>query len=48
MNIDEAAAYLKVTAADIQAMIDAGDIKAKKIGSQYRISKTVIDSYLSS
>ncbi len=48
MTLDEAAAYLKVSAADIQAMIEAGDLKAKKIGSQLRISKSVIDSYLAS
>lgn len=48
MTVEEAAAYLKVTAADVQAMIDAGDLKAKKIGAQYRISKDVIDAFLAS
>lgn len=46
MTVDEAAAYLKVTAADIQAAIDAGDLKARKIGESYRISKDAIDAYL--
>ena len=46
MTLEEAAAYLKVTAADVQAAVDAGDIKAKKIGTQYRISKDAIDAYL--
>jgi excisionase family DNA binding protein len=48
MTLEEAAAYLKVPAADLQAMIDAGEIKAKKIGSQVRISKEAIDAFLSS
>jgi excisionase family DNA binding protein len=46
MTVEEAAAYLKVTAADIQAAIDAGELKAKKIGSNVRISKEAIDAYL--
>jgi excisionase family DNA binding protein len=48
MTLEEAATYLKVSTADIQAMIDSGDLRAKKIGSQYRISKEVIDAYLAS
>ena len=48
MTLEEAAAYLKVAPADVQAAIDAGDIKAKKIGAQYRIAKEAIDAYLSS
>ncbi len=47
-TLDEAAAYLKVTAADIQAMVDAGQLKAKTIGTQVRISKEAIDAFLSS
>jgi excisionase family DNA binding protein len=46
MNLAEAAAYLKVGEADVQALIDEGQIKAKKIGTQYRISRKVIDNYL--
>ncbi|HAJ34262.1 MAG TPA: virion core protein (lumpy skin disease virus) [Chloroflexi bacterium] len=48
MTLEEAAAYLKVSAADVQAAIDAGDLKAKKIGAQYRIAKEAIDAYLAS
>jgi excisionase family DNA binding protein len=48
MTLEEAATYLRVTPADVQAIIDSGDIKAKKIGAQYRISKEAIDAYLSS
>ncbi len=46
MTLEEAAAYLKVAPADVQTAIDAGEIKAKKIGSQYRIAKDAIDAYL--
>ncbi len=48
MTLEEAAAYLKVSPADVQTAIDAGELKAKKIGSQYRIAKEAIDAYLSS
>lgn len=46
MNPTQAAAYLQVSEADIMQMIEAGELKAKKIGSQYRISKAVIDAFL--
>jgi excisionase family DNA binding protein len=46
MTLEEAAAYLKVTPADIQAAIDGGELKAKKIGAQVRISKEAIDAYM--
>lgn len=48
MTLEEAATYLKVAPADVQAMYDVGDLKAKKIGSQYRIGKDVIDAFLAS
>ncbi len=48
MTLEEAAAYLRVTPADVQTLIDSGEIKAKKIGAQYRITKEAIDAYLSS
>jgi len=46
MNLAEAAAYLKVAEEDVQSLIDEGEIKAKKIGTKYRISKNVIDDFL--
>jgi excisionase family DNA binding protein len=46
MTLEEAAAYLKVTTADVQAMIDSGDLKARTIGTQVRISKEAIDAFL--
>lgn len=48
MTLEEAAVYLKVSPSDVQSLIDEGQISAKKIGSQYRISKGVIDQFLAS
>jgi excisionase family DNA binding protein len=48
MTLAEAAAYIRVGEADVQAIIDAGELKAKKIGTSYRISKKAIDDYLAS
>ena len=48
MTTIEASEYLKVAVEDVIAMIQAGDLKAKKIGSQYRISKKAIDDFLTS
>jgi len=46
MGLAEAARYLGVTEADVMASITAGDIKAKKIGTQYKITKAAIDAFL--
>ena len=46
MTLEEAADYLKVAPADIEAIITSGELKARKIGTQYRISKEAIDAYL--
>jgi len=48
MSPAEAANYLKVAEADIMSMIQDGSLKAKKIGSQYRISKGTLDDFLKS
>ncbi len=48
MTLSEAAAYIRVGEEDVLAIINAGELKAKKIGSSYRISKSAIDEYLSS
>ena len=48
MTLAEAAAYLKVDAADLQGLITSGQVKAKQIGSEYRISKKALDDFLSS
>ena len=46
MTPSEAAAYLRVAEEDVVAAIQAGDLKARKIGSAYRISKTALDEFL--
>ncbi|MDF1520035.1 MAG: SPFH domain-containing protein [Brevefilum sp.] len=46
MTPAEAAQYLKVAAEDVVAVIEAGDLKARKIGSAYRISKESLQDFL--
>ena len=46
MTPSEAAQYLKVAAEDVVAAIEAGDLKARKIGSAYRISKEALLDFL--
>jgi len=48
MTLAEAAAYLKVNPADVQALITSGQVKAKQIGSDYRIAKKALDDFLAS
>ena len=48
MTPSEAAAYLRVSEEDVIAAITAGDLKAKKIGNAYRISKDALDEFLKS
>lgn len=48
MTPAEAAAYLKVSEADVMSMIQANQIKAKQMGNSYRIAKKALDDYLSS
>lgn len=47
MTPAQAAAFVQVTEADIMAAIEAGDLKARKIGSSYRISKANLEEFLS-
>jgi excisionase family DNA binding protein len=37
---------LGVTEADVIASIETGDLKGKKIGSQYRVTKAALDQFL--
>ncbi len=46
MTPAEAAAYLRVSEADVLALIESGELKARRIGNQIRISKAVIDEFL--
>jgi excisionase family DNA binding protein len=46
MTPSEAATYLRVSEEDVVAAITAGDLKAKKIGNAFRISKDALDAFL--
>ncbi len=48
MNLAEAAGYLKVGQQDVLSLITSGQVKAKQIGSEYRISKRALDDFLAS
>jgi len=37
---------LGVTEADVMAVIISGELKAKKIGSSYRVTRAALDAYL--
>jgi excisionase family DNA binding protein len=42
----EAASVLRVTEADVIASLEAGDIKGKRIGSQWRVTRSAIDEFM--
>jgi excisionase family DNA binding protein len=46
MTPAEAASVLKVSEEDVMAAINSGDLKARKIGNAYRISKDALDAFL--
>lgn len=46
MTPAQAASFVQVTEADIMAAIEAGDLKARKIGSAYRITKASLEEFL--
>jgi excisionase family DNA binding protein len=46
MTPAEAASVLRVSEEDILAAIQAGDLKARKIGNAYRIGRDALDTYL--
>jgi excisionase family DNA binding protein len=46
MGPADAARVLGVAEADVVASLEAGDLKGKKIGSQWRITKTAIADFL--
>ncbi len=48
MTPAEAAGFLKVSEEDVVAAIQAGDLKAKKLGNAYRISKKSLEEFLGS
>ncbi len=46
MTPTEAAQLLRVSEEDVLAAIEAGDLKARKLGSAYRISKAALEDFL--
>jgi excisionase family DNA binding protein len=46
MTLSEAAAYMRVGEEDVLAVIQSGELKARKIGTSYRISKKAVDEFL--
>ncbi|MFH1905896.1 MAG: SPFH domain-containing protein [Chloroflexota bacterium] len=48
MTPSEAAQVLRVSEEDVLAAINAGDLKAKKLGNAYRISKEALEEFLKS
>jgi excisionase family DNA binding protein len=48
MTPSEAASYLKVAEEDVIGAIEGGQLKAKKIGKAYRISREALDEFLNS
>jgi excisionase family DNA binding protein len=46
MTPAQAAQFVQVTEADIVAAIEAGDLKAKKIGATYRITRAALEAFL--
>jgi excisionase family DNA binding protein len=48
MGVSDAARLLGVSDADVIATIEAGDLKAKKIGSTYRITRSNLEAFINS
>jgi len=48
MTPSEAATILRVSEEDVMAAIQSGDLKAKKLGTAYRISKESLEAFLKS
>ncbi|HEX7262050.1 MAG TPA: helix-turn-helix domain-containing protein, partial [Luteolibacter sp.] len=46
LNPAQVAQILGVSETDVIASLDAGDLKGKKIGSAYRISRAALDAFL--
>ncbi|MBN1657843.1 MAG: helix-turn-helix domain-containing protein, partial [Anaerolineae bacterium] len=46
MTLPEAAAYLHMPEAEVLALIESGQIKARKIGAGYRIARQKLDGWL--
>jgi excisionase family DNA binding protein len=47
MSPTQVARALGVSETDVLSIIESGELKAKKIGSSYRIKRLAVDAYLS-
>jgi excisionase family DNA binding protein len=48
MTPGQAAQVLGVAESDVLASLEAGDLKGKKIGTQWRLTKSAVDQFLNS
>jgi excisionase family DNA binding protein len=48
LNPAQVAELLGVTEADVLSTLDAGDLKGKKIGTQWRVTRAAVDAFLKS
>ena len=46
LDQDQIAAALHISRDDVLAMIESGDLRAKKIGCSYRIKRSALERYL--
>ena len=46
MNPAQVGQLLGVSEADVLAELDAGNLKGRKIGSQWRVTKEAVDAFL--
>jgi excisionase family DNA binding protein len=46
LSVADAAKLLGVSDADVQAVLDSGELAGKKIGTTWRIKRSAIDAYL--
>jgi excisionase family DNA binding protein len=48
LTVSEAARYLKVEEIDVRHLIEDGELQAKAVGGDYRISSAALQNYLDS
>ncbi len=48
MTPAQVAQMLGVAESDVLTSLDSGDLKGKKIGTQWRVTKTAVDQFLHS
>jgi excisionase family DNA binding protein len=45
-TIDEAALYLRISASTLRKILHAGELKAARLGPNYRLERTDLDQFL--